>query len=195
MNAAEPYIITKLIPFNADRFDACASFLANHVYGRPLSIFELVKHHVMTDVFHVLRHGHQAIGGELQPWQYGPVVEPAYKRLKHWAHCHEEHGFQPSEYRIIDGAPESFLPLIEADPDDLSPAEVKAMHQAAELLRPMDFDAAFYFFHSDSTFMGRAYNRAKSEGRALAWGDIIDAHDQLHGTDLQHLKRRFISYT
>jgi hypothetical protein len=59
----------------------------------------------------------------------------------------------------------------------------------------MSFDDAFRFFHNDNTFMGRAYNLAKNENRAIAWGDIIDAHDQLAGTNLQHLKRRLISYS
>ncbi len=80
------------------------------------------------------------------------------------------------------------------DPDDLSPAEIDAMNRASQLLRPMSFDDAFYFFHSNDTFMGRAYNQAIAEKRALAWSDIINAHDLLNGTNLQHLKKRWISY-
>jgi len=194
MIATEPYIITKLIPFNPHRFDACMGYLAQAIYARPLTVFEMVKLHVMTDVFHVLQHGHQVIGGELIPWPYGPVVEPAYKRLKHWQHCHEENGFQPAEYQILGGDVTGFQPRIAFDPEDIAPAELEAMDKAVKLLRPMSFDGAYRFFHADDTFMGRAYNRATSERRAMAWGDIIDAHDQIHGSNLQHLKRRLIPY-
>jgi hypothetical protein len=189
-------IITRLIPFNPHRFDVCMSYLAQRIYKRPLTIFELVKHHVMTDVFHVLKLGHQAIGGELQPWPYGPVVEPAYRRLKGWEHRHEEAAdhAEPAEYQITDAELSGFMPTIPFDADDLSPSEVDAMNEASQLLRPMSFDDAFRFFHSDNTFMGRAYNLAKGENRAMAWAEIIDAHDQLLGTNLQHLKRRLISY-
>jgi hypothetical protein len=194
MIATEAYIVTKLIPFNPHRFDACMGYLAQAVYARPLTIFEMVKLHVMTDVFHVLQHAHQAIGGELTPWPYGPVVEPAYNRLKHWQHRNDEDGTQPTEYQIIPGEVTGFQPRAAYDPEDLAPAELEAMNKAVTLLRPLSFDDAYRFFHSNDTFMGRAYNRAKAEGRALAWGDIIDAHDQIHGSDLQHLKRRLISY-
>jgi len=171
-------------------------YFAQEVYRRPLTIFELMKHHVMTDVFHALAHGHQVIGGEMEPWPFGPVVEPAYNRLKHWEHKHEESGgvFQPAEYEILDGELAAYRPCASFDPDDMSPAEVDAMNRAADLLRPMSFDDAYRFFHSDDTFMGRAYNRALRENRALAWGEIIDAHDQIEGSNLQHLKRRLISY-
>ena len=30
--------------------------ISHAVYARPLTIFEMVKLHVMTDVFHVLQH-------------------------------------------------------------------------------------------------------------------------------------------
>jgi hypothetical protein len=194
MIAADQYILTQLIPFNATRFDACMSYLSQKVYGRGLTIFELVKLHVMTDVFHVLQHGHQAIGGELQPWPYGPVVEPAYHRLKHWLHSFEQKGVQPAEYRIVGADVTAFEPTALFDPDDLSASELEAMEKAVLLLRPMSFDDSYDFFHNDLTFMGRAYNLAKSQQRALSWPDVIDAHDQIHGTNLQHLKSRLISY-
>lgn len=196
MIAPQTSIITRLIPFNPHRFDACMRYIAQRIYKRPLTIFEMVKHHVMTDVFHVLGHGHQTIGGELQPWPYGPVVEPAYRRLKGWEHYHEGNAdrAQPAEYQITDGELSGLMPTITFDPDDLSPSEMDAMNQASQLLRPMSFDDAFRFFHSNDTFMGRAYNLAKDENRAMAWGGIIDAHDQLLATDLQHPKRRLISY-
>ena len=196
MTGTSPDIITRLIPFNPHRFDACMSYIAQRIYQRPLTIFELVKHHVMTDVFQVLAHGHQVIGGELEPWPFGPVIEPAYNRLKHWEQRHEESGgaFQPPEYEILDGELAAYRPRASFDPDDISPAEVDAMTRAADLLRPLSFDEAYRFFHDDGTFMGRAYNRALSERRALAWGDIIDAHDQIAGSNLQQLKRRLISY-
>jgi hypothetical protein len=194
MVATNPYIITKLIPFNPHRFDACMSYLAQATYRRPLTIFELVKLHVMIDVFHVLQHGHQAIGGELAPWPYGPVVELAYNRLRHWHRSYEESGSQPSEYEVLSGEVTAFQPKVAFDPEDISLSELEAMAKAVELLRPMSFDAAYRFFHSNDTFMGRAYNIALAQRRALAWSDIIDAHDQIHGSNLQPLKRRLISY-
>ncbi|HZL38303.1 MAG TPA: type II toxin-antitoxin system antitoxin SocA domain-containing protein [Tepidisphaeraceae bacterium] len=196
MSVTQSLVLTRLIPFNPHRFDACMSFLAQKIYDRPLTTFELVKLHVMTDVFHVLRTGHQAIGGELCAWTYGPVVEPAYHRLKEWEHRHEESGlqFQPTGYQIVDGEVTGFSPNVPFDPEDLAPSELDAMAQASDLLRPMSFDQAFWFFHSDQTFMGRAYNHARRESRALAWDDIIDAHDALRGSNLQHLKQRLISY-
>ncbi len=133
------------------------------------AVCELVKHHVMTDVFHVLTHGHQAIGGELEPWPYGPVVEPAYNRLKHWEHEHEATGgvVQPPEYEILDGELAAYQPRANFDPQDMSPAELDAMKRAADLLRPMSFDEAYRFFRDGGSFMGRAYNLAR--GRIGRW--------------------------
>lgn len=193
MSVTQPFRVTRLIPFNPHRFDACAAYLAQQ-YGRPLTIFELVKHHVMTDVFHVLQTGHQAIGGELEPWPWGPVNERAYKRLKHWEHCHEETQEQPAEYELTKADLYGFSPRASFDLDDTSPAELRAMNNAIGLLSGKSFQESYDFFHGNDTFMGRAYNAAKAEGRALAWDDILDAHDALHGTDHQHIKRRLITY-
>jgi hypothetical protein len=188
-------IITQLIPFNPSRFDLCMAYLAHEVYRRPLTLFEMIKLHVMLDVYHVLEHAHQAIGGELEPWPYGPVVAPAYQRLKNLEEQREQsnHQFQPAQYSIIDADITGFQPTT-ADFDELAPSEQAAADRAARLLKPMSFDDVYRFFHSDDTFMGRAYNIAKRETRAIAWPDIIDAHDQLHGTSLASLKRRLIPY-
>lgn len=196
MVSALPNILTRLIPFNPHRFDACMAYLAQEVYRRPLNLFEMVKHHVMTDVFHVLETGHQAIGGEFKPWPYGPVVEDAYNRIKHWEHRHEETSghFQPQEYLIFGGELSGFQPRAAFDPEDMAPSEIEAMDQAVRLLKPMSFDDAYRFFHDDGSYMGRAYNMAKAEGRSLAWNEIIDAYDAIHGTDHKNLKRRLISY-
>jgi hypothetical protein len=195
MTIAQPYILTRLIPFNPSRFDVCLAYVAKH-YDRPLTLFELVKYHVMTDVFHVLKHGHQAIGGELRPWPYGPVVEEAYNRLKHWELSHEESGgtFQPTEYRILKGDLATFSPNAQFDPEDLSQSELEAMGEAISLLKPMSFDSAYRFFHHDESFMGRAYKIAVAEDRALSWNDIIDSYDAIWGTDHQNIKRRLITY-
>jgi hypothetical protein len=85
-------------------------------------------------------------------------------------------------------------PRASFDPDDMSPAEFEAVNRAEDLLRPMSFDDAYRFFHDDDNFMGRAYKRALEENRALAWGNIIDTHDQINGSNLPHLKRRLIPY-
>jgi hypothetical protein len=195
MTVSHPSTLTRLIPFNPHRFDACMAYLAK-LYGRPLSVFEMVKHHVMTDVYHVLKHGHQVIGGELRPWPYGPVVEEAYNRLKYWEHRHEESGgtFQPTEYKIEKGDLATFSPTTALDPEELSPSELEAMGEAIALLKPMSFDAAYRFFHRDESFMGSAYNRAIAENRALSWEDIIDSYDAIWGTNHQNIKRRLISY-
>ena len=193
MTVTQPLHVTRLIPFNPHRFDACAAYLAQQ-YGRPLTIFELVKHHVMTDVYHVLQTGHQAIGGELEPWPYGPVNERAFKRLKHWEHLHEETGYQPAEYEVTKADLYAFTPRADFNPDDTSPAELQAMDMAIDLLQRQSFGDAYRFFHGDDTFMGRAYNAAEAENRAIAWDDILDAYDALHGTDHQHIKRRLITY-
>jgi len=197
MSILNPAILTQLIPFNPHRFDACLTYLGKRLYQRPLSLFEMVKLHVMTDVFHVLKTGHQIIGGELQPWPYGPVVEPSYNRLKAWVHQHEESGgrFQPDEFRLVVSDVCTFVSTLDIDMDDLSATELEAMEQAASVLKPMSFDDAYHYFHSTDTFMGRAYIRASNENRAIAWADIIDGHDEIFGSDLQRLKQRLISYT
>lgn len=185
--------IPKLIPFNAARFDACMAALSQ-IYGKPFTILDMVKLHVMTDVYHVLDTGHQAIGGALAPWKFGPVVKEAYCRLDHWYHEWQETGLEPAEYGLLPSQYTIYQPRQQPDFDDISQSEQRAMQKAADLLRPMDFSLAYDFFHNDSTFMGRAYNRAAQEQRLLSWTDILDAHDQIAGTDSSRIKRRFISY-
>lgn len=173
------------------------AYLAREEYRRPLTIFELVKHHVMIDVYMVLATGHQVIGGELKPWPFGPVVEEAYERLKGWEHRYEEsHGeFQPAEYLLSDGELTAFEPRVAADPqEDFASAEIAAMSRASALLKSMTFDQAYHFFHSPATFMGRAYTTAREDRMAIAWPDVLDAHDAIHGTDHHLIKRRLISY-
>jgi len=196
MHATAPAIITSLIPFNPRRFDMVMSYLVQGIYDRPLTLFEMIKHHVMADVFHVLDHGHQIIGGDLQPWKWGPVVKPAYSRLKKWEHgLEKKEKSQPAEYEITPGEYTAFMPRIAFEPDDIAPSEEQAINNAANLLKPMSFDTAYHFFHDNSTFMGRAYNAAKAQDdRSLAWTEIIAAYDAIHRTDHSQIMRRLISY-
>jgi hypothetical protein len=67
------------------------------------------------------------------------------------------------------------------------------MGEAIRLLKPMSFDEAFKFFHGD-TFMGRPYNAAKKDGRAISWTEIIQEYDTTYDTDHEAIKQRLITY-
>ena len=192
---AAPATVTSLIPFNPGRFDACMAYFAE-VYRRPLTRFEMGKLHVMTDVYHVIRLGHQVVGGDLEPWRWGPFVRPAYDRLQQWEATFRESGgaSQPAApYVLHDGELVGFRPRAAVDRDDFSASEYDAMASAILLLKPMSFDDADQFFHGDG-FMGRAYQTALAAGRPFDWAEVIDGYDRDAGTDHASVRRRLISY-
>lgn len=187
-------ILNQLQPFNEVRFDSAIGYLS-HIHKRPLSKFEAVKLHFLADVFHTLWTGTPIIGGTLEAWPNGPVAEEAYARLEQWCDRFEYNGESPEHFRIREKGRLRYLePNFEPDPEDFSSREIKALEEAWNLLMPMmdrgyeGYMEAQAYFHSDKTFIGRAYNKAKANARTIDWNDIIDAYDEVNGTNHSHIK-------
>ena len=187
-------VLSQLLPFNENRFDAAISYLSGQ-HNRALSKYEIVKLHVLMDIYHTLETGTPIVGGTLQAWDRGPVVRNAYERLDDWCTDLEQAGKMPEGFTIrLDGDRRVVAPTFSADPDDFSANELKAMDDAWNKLMPMmdrgqaGYEESQRFFHSDETFIGRAYNKARLEERDIDWNDLIDAYDQLHGTNHEDVK-------
>lgn len=187
------FILSQLAPFNEHRFDQAMVYFSRK-YGRKLSQYDMMKLHVMTDIFHVLTTAKPAIGGSLESWQYGPVVRAAYNRVAKWWHDFDRTGRQPEFFRLVeqDGNAMRFEAAVEVDEDDFSDAEKAAMAAAWNATKDLldNWPRAERFFHDPSaSFIGSAWQEAKTQGRkAIDWNDIIDAYDQFNHTDHSHIK-------
>src|SRR5580704_9195545 len=78
-----PERLAQLQPFNEHRFDDCMAYLAAK-NCRPLSVYEMMKLHVMIDVYHAIARGKPVIGGSLSPFTNGPVSRSAKSRITQW---------------------------------------------------------------------------------------------------------------
>jgi hypothetical protein len=189
---ARPAPLSQLLPFNEHRFDAVMAYVA-HRYGRHLSQYDMMKLHVLTDVYHTLETAKPVIGGSLEAWQYGPVVKPAYDRVAYWWHEYDRSGRQPSMFKLVeqDGNTRWFEPSVGIDADDFSEAEERAISRAWETLSGMrgDWKRCEAFFHEpDASFVGAAWDAAKRAGRAIDWNDVIDAYDRFNHENHSHIK-------
>lgn len=174
------------MPFNPERFDAVMAYLSK-AHGRELTQRDMVKLHVMTDVFHVLAHGRQIIGGKLERWKGGAVVNPAYRRVRRFGYEWDQNETQPEHFRITGARTTrklnrvfNFAATLDVDQRQFSESELAAMERAWACVMSKsesDFDA---FFHSPDTFMGRAWQKAGKDGAAIAWDEIVDAYADLN---------------
>lgn len=193
MSTARP-VINQLTPFNKYRFDACMNYLMR-VYESNLTQHDIAKLHVMTDFFHVLKTGKQAIGGPLDPWKHGPVIEPGFNRVKSMGHrFNDNRGLKPvhqGKLRVIAKKGEKaflFDPYGEVDDEDFSPAEIESMKQAWNLMMPKTFGEREDYFHNPTNYMGRQWSQAKTAKTGIDWGELVEAYDQQHNTDHTHAR-------
>lgn len=183
-------VLNQLTPFNEHRFDACMTYLARE-HGRSLTQYEMVKLHIMADVFHVLEYGTPIIGGSVERWPHGPVVRRAYNRLMGWWRRFQETGEQSEQFSAepYQNKQVIFSPKKQTDFDDLSESEIDALEKAWDTISRMDWTRSQSFFHDPEFFMGRAWSNARAEGRPIDWLEIIDAYDESTGEDHSHIKR------
>lgn len=182
---------SQLAPYNRSRFDqVMLRFMKNH--NAFLSQYDIVKLHVMADVYHVLETGSPIIGGSLEHWPFGPVVQSAYNHVRSLGYQAEKGNplgpYQISNYndKILNySAPAD----IEIDEDDFSETEKKALDRAwqAVMVENCEEKKRKAFFHDPDQFMGRAWSAAK-ESRRIDWNTIIDAYDKQFGEDHSHIK-------
>lgn len=183
-------VLNQLLPFNESRFDACMAYLSAK-HSRDLTQYDMVKLHVMTDIFHALEHGKPVIGGALDAWQFGPLVEKAYNRVRRWRFVVDETGEQPEFFEFVGqkGAADRFRAREPVNDEDLSPSEVKAMTKAWDVIMSLDWSESQDYFHSDSTFIGRAWKKAREARVGVDWDDIIDEYDRQFDENHAHIKR------
>lgn len=180
---------SQLMPFNEEQFDRCALWLVKHL-GKPPTQYDLIKFHVMTDVYHVLCCGSQIIGGPLEKWKWGPVVPRAFRRLKHETERFERgQKIGPLEVHAGPGNIYEFTALDGAavDDDEFSNTELSAMEEALKVVE-LPFDQSQQFFHEpNASFMGKAWFEV-SDGSPIDWNNVVDAYDIQHRSDHGHIK-------
>jgi hypothetical protein len=185
-------ILGRLMPFNECRFDDCMAYLAG-AHRRPLGTYEMMKLHVMIDVYHTLDRGKPAIGGAFWPFTNGPVARAAKSRVRHWESRYEKTGAMPDGFMLKEeGGRLVATPVRVPDCEDFSAAELDAMERAwRDVIGPLDaaggFSSSQEFFHKDS-FIGRAWEKARQRGSFLDWNEIIDEYDAATGEDHSHIK-------
>jgi hypothetical protein len=178
--------ISQLQPFNEHRFDDCIAYLAAK-HDRPLTVYEMMKLHVMIDVYHTLDRGTPVIGGTIWPFTNGPVSRSSKSRVSQWQKQYEMKAQMPDGFLVIDeGDRLRVKPARIPDDEDFSESELAAMHRAwgdvVELLDKNGFLASQAFFHCDG-FIGRAWKKARSCGQNLNWNDIIDEYHAEHSDE------------
>jgi len=180
----------QLMPFNEAQFDRCALWVALK-FGKPLTQYDLVKFHVMTDIYHVLDYGRPVIGGPFEKWKLGPVGPRAYHRLKYDIQ-NFEHGRPeclPLSIKAGCGNAYEFTARSDAvlDEEEFSQSEIKAMEGALKIVM-LGFQKSQEFFHDPSkSFVGKAW-ASTADGCPIEWTVIVDAYDAEHGTDHSHIK-------
>jgi len=173
--------LSQLMPFNEHRFDSCMALLSSK-HNQELTQYDMVKLHVMTDIFHTLKHGKPVIGGPLSRWPRGPVVKEAYNRVRHWGHEWDKNDAQPDLFRILRKKNKSFYfkPIVSVGQDEFSPSELTAMEEAWKAVMTKDWSGSQKFFHDDSTFVGRAWKAAGGDGTPIDWRDVVRAYQATH---------------
>jgi hypothetical protein len=176
-------VLAQLMPFNEFRFDDCMAYLAAK-HNRALSVYEMMKLHVMIDVYHTLARGKPAIGGKVSAFTNGPVSRSSKSRVDDWHRKYERYASMPEAFVLLDdGDRVRAKPVIMPEEDDFSPAELAAMERAWKdvvvLLEERGFEESQRFFHSAS-FIGRAWAKARQRGTNLDWYEIIEEYDSDH---------------
>jgi uncharacterized phage-associated protein len=179
-------------PFNKERFDECMAYLGT-MHNKSLTQYDMVKLHVMADVYHILEYGKPIIGGPLSRWAHGPVVEPAYNRLRRWGYEWEaDHTHQPESFYISakEGQKFVFLPVAEVDETYFSKAELSSLAKAWDcVMSRKSWADSQDFFHKDS-FIGRVWEAAGEDGRPIDWAAIVDAYKDAYPDykNAEHIK-------
>lgn len=169
-------VLSQLAPFNEDRFDAVMGFISARS-NRTFDQYELMKLHVLIDVFHVLKYGRTVIGGQLYAWPLGPVMSDAYYYAMR--DCPKiGHLMVTRIGRKRKGFTATSCPTRE----DFSESEMEVMREAWRTFIPMSRNERETYFHTAKSFLGRAYMKAKSgqpdEARdiEMSWADVIDEY-------------------
>ena len=177
------------MPFNELQFDRCALWLAMRL-PRSLTQYDLIKFHVMTDIYHVLEYGRPVIGGAVVKWKFGPVVPRAYHRLMREA-LRFQHGREEGDLHVDMGPGNIYRFSARSgavvDEDEFSQSEINAMERAMKIVR-MGWSESQRFFHVPAkSFVGKVW-ASTDDGCPIDWNRIIDAYDQEHQTDHSHIK-------
>ena len=147
-------------------------------HNQELTQYDMVKLHVMIDIFHTLQQGKPVIGGSLSKWPHGPVVKAAYNRVRSWGHEWDKNQAQPEVFRIQRKVKKSFYykAIVPFDQDEFSPSELSAMEEAWKVVMTRGWSNSQKFFHDDSSFIGRAWNAAGADGTPI---DCAQRHQGL----------------
>lgn len=186
-------IINQLKPFSPHRFDACMNYLMR-TYGQRLSQHDIAKLHLMIDFYHVLETGKQAIGGPLNPWKYGPVINDGYNRIRSLGHRYDEvkKSVRNGKIQVIGKSKNAYLydAYDKVDSSIFSPIELEAMKRAWEHIMPMTFSQRESFFHEPSTYMGKLWLQSKNDQTGIDWRQLVDVYDEQYGQD--HSKSKML---
>ena len=170
------------------------AYLSAKAGGRTFTKLEMLKLHVLTDLYHVLDRAMPVIGGKVEAWQHGPVVHAAYRLVGDWAEDFNRTGQQPGGALRFVGKDGNDWEHFKADvppaavEQDFSADEIKAMDRAwskwSTLRRgPHRVNR---FFHEPDTFFGKVWSA--SRGGPIDWIALIDAYDAETGEDHADVK-------
>jgi hypothetical protein len=178
----------QLSPFNQHQFDRCMRwFAARH---GELTQYQLVKLHVMTDVFHVLETGLPVIGGRFRRWKLGPVVPNGWHRTRQYVQQFEAGSRPPAlSVRPTDGSAYRYSVPEDAETEEqeFSASEVRAMERAWAEVGELSWEESHRYFHTPESFMGKAWLEAPQNG-PIPWELIVDCYDAATGEDHGHVK-------
>ncbi len=171
----------QLRPFNKERFDECMAFISAK-HRSPLTQYDMVKLHIMADVYHFLNHGKPIIGGPVFRRKHGPVVQPAYARVRGWGDDWERTDAQPEAFQVVGKRRNVYIfrPLLAVGSDAFSRSELEALEQAWQCVMTKGWRVSQRFFHEEDSFIGRAWRAAGVDGQPIDWRVIVDAYRELH---------------
>lgn len=196
-NVGEP-AVTCVQPFNPEAFERAVRYFAARSH-RPLTKLDLLKLHVLADFYHLLAVGRQMIGGELFPWQHGPVNSTAYHRVGDWIEEHDRSGQDP-EGLAIDSSSSRHPGFTATTPpplEDFSEVEQRAMDRALTKYLALDEPHSVNsFFHGASTWFGRVWRAGCGQpAMALDLLDLLESYASSHPDEAERARavREFLS--
>ena len=153
-------------------------------HNRALALYEMMKLHVMIDVYHTIENGKPVIGGQIAAFTNGPVPRSSKTHVGHWKKAYEQSGEMPDGFVITEYRDRlTVIPTQPPSREDFSDSEIKAMDRAwRDVVHLLDKDgeeegwkASQNYFHK-SSFIGRAWEYARHHGTNLDWIRILDEY-------------------
>jgi uncharacterized phage-associated protein len=181
--------MARTLPHDGQLLTIVMKWVSQHGGRVPLDQYDMAKMHVLSDFFHILRHGTPIVGGQVAAWSYGPVVRDTYNQAKAWA----ERG---GDFKEIDriGKASRMVPaeeITEEEKQHLPAGATVSIAKAWEIFSPMGWDESQEFFHNPANYFGNVWTKAwvRGEGTPIDWPSLVGAYEKATRQDYSHIKR------